>query len=162
MIMGEGGQPLTGRHVLAGILGFFGVIFAVNGIFLYHALSTHNGAERVGAYERGLRYNDTLAEERAQVALGWSHRMTANASRIDLHMTGQAGNPVRGLEIDGRVGRPAASRFDRAVTFTETAPGHYTARVDLAEGGWIATLSARRPGQTYSLKERVWLPPQQP
>jgi nitrogen fixation protein FixH len=39
---------------------------------------------------------------------------------------------------------------------------HYTASVDLAEGGWIATLSARRPGQTYSLKERVWLPPQQP
>ena len=35
-------NPLGGRHVLAMLLAFFGVVFAVNGYFLFAALSTQS------------------------------------------------------------------------------------------------------------------------
>ena len=47
-LSGEAGA-VKGRHVLFMFLGFFGAVFAVNGYFLYEALSTHSGVVAVEA-----------------------------------------------------------------------------------------------------------------
>ncbi len=54
---------LTGRHVLLIFLAFFGSIFAVNGWFLYSALSTHTGVVAVEPYRKGLAYNERIARD---------------------------------------------------------------------------------------------------
>ena len=46
----------TGWTVLITLLGFFGVIFAVNGVMIYAALSTLSGTETDSAYQAGLQY----------------------------------------------------------------------------------------------------------
>ena len=55
-------NEIRGRHVLIGFIVFFGLIFLVNGVFLYYALTTFGGGETSNPYRKGLHYNETLAE----------------------------------------------------------------------------------------------------
>jgi nitrogen fixation protein FixH len=64
-------RPLQGWHVLLYVLGFFAPIFAVNGYFLYSALSTHTGIVANEPYRKGLHYNDRIAADATQAELGW-------------------------------------------------------------------------------------------
>lgn len=71
---------INGKHVLLEFAACFGVVFAVNGFFVYQALSTSPGEQSGASYEAGLHYNGTLAAERAQDALGWRHVLRPQGS----------------------------------------------------------------------------------
>ncbi len=91
---------LKGKHILFILFGFFGIVFAVNGVFVYSAISTLPGEERGATYEAGVRYNTTLAEARAQESLHWSHKAQfLPSSRIGVTMASADGSPVAGLVI---------------------------------------------------------------
>ncbi|HEX7776770.1 MAG TPA: FixH family protein, partial [Parvibaculum sp.] len=51
---------LTGRRFLFVLLASFALVFGVNGILIYKALSTFDGIEVDDAYQRGRAYNQTL------------------------------------------------------------------------------------------------------
>src|SRR5688572_2876208 len=80
---------LRGGHVLAAFLAFFGVIFAVNGVFLYMALSTHTGLVAQEPYRKGLHYNDRIAAAERQQALGWTSdlRLAPESGALTLALT---------------------------------------------------------------------------
>jgi nitrogen fixation protein FixH len=42
-------RKLTGRHVLLGLVAFFGVVFAVNAVLVRAAISTFGGVETVSS-----------------------------------------------------------------------------------------------------------------
>ncbi|MFY9643088.1 MAG: FixH family protein [Rhodomicrobium sp.] len=157
---------LKGKHVLFILLGFFGIIFAVNGYFAYSALSTLPGEERGATYEAGLHYNATLAEDRAQEALHWSHKaQIMPGSSLSVAVVDADGSPVAGLSIDGWLERPATEGTDHRLTFTEVAAGRYEAVDGAPEAGaWILAFKAQkaRPGSepaVYRAKERLWIEP---
>ena len=105
-------KPLTGRHVLIILLSAFGVVFAVNGFFLYSALHTHSGEQRGATYEAGLHYNATLAEQRAQDELHWSHKSEAlPGSLLAVTFADASGSPVAGLSVEGWLERPRRERY---------------------------------------------------
>lgn len=153
-------KELTGRHVLIMLLSFFGITFAVNGIFMYKAVSTFNG-QAVKPYSAGLRYNERIAAEKVQADLQWSHKVElSDAGAVQVAITGKDGAPVTGLNLAGDITRPAADRFTHTLAFAETKAGTYTASaVELDLGSWIVTLAASKAGQVehpiYQLKERV-------
>ena len=64
-------RELTGRHVLVGLLVFFGVVFAVNGVLVRAAISTFGGVETASSYKAGLRYEHEVAVAERQDALHW-------------------------------------------------------------------------------------------
>ncbi|MFZ4807754.1 MAG: FixH family protein [Hyphomicrobiaceae bacterium] len=155
-------RELRGHHVLFIFLSFFGVIFAVNGYFLYSALGTHTGVVSVEPYRKGLHYNDRIALEEKQVDLGWSHGIEASLDgRVVVLFNERGGAPVAGLKVVGNVGRPSTSEFDRKLAFNETAPGRYEAVTEKLEAGaWIASLEAFPPASTtpaYRGRNRLWL-----
>ena len=57
----QGTFELKGWHVLLILMAFFGVMFSVNGVFLYHAITSFPGEDVKKSYVQGLNYNDTLA-----------------------------------------------------------------------------------------------------
>ncbi len=61
----------SGRVVLLSILGFFMTFICVNMFFAYKALSTYTGVVVENAYEKGLHFNQIIAEakKRQQEAL---------------------------------------------------------------------------------------------
>jgi nitrogen fixation protein FixH len=162
-------RNLTGRHVLILVLTFFGAVFAVNGVFLYQALSSYTGVVAQEPYRKGLKYNERIAAAERQESLGWSAGLELEqGGRLALALSGKDGKPVTGLRVTGVIGRASSSRHDAALAFTEEEAGVYVAAVgELAPGSWVASVEATASGTDrpadgdrkvlYRLKRRLWV-----
>ena len=71
----------TGWTVLITLLGFFGVIFAVNGVMIYAALSTLSGTDTDSAYQAGLQYEQEVAQARGAGRAALAGRRETDAFR---------------------------------------------------------------------------------
>lgn len=157
-------KPVTGRQVLYVLLAMFGVVLLVNGIFLYLALSTHPGEAVRDGYNKGLRYNDTLAKVAGQRALGWRPdlRFTQQGPRAGnmiIQFRDVDGAPITGLRVEATIRRPADSSHDRVIKFAASEPGLYAARLQVPlAGNWDLHIIARRDTDiVYRLERRLWM-----
>jgi nitrogen fixation protein FixH len=156
---------ITGYHVLAGVVGFFLLVTAVNGVMIYKAVSTFGGVETPDAYRRGLDYNKRIALEQAQTELGWENDVTVSPdnNEILVRLKDRDGAPVTGLNLTGVLSRSATNLFDQPLTLIERSSGLYAAYVAGVEpGNWIVIISAARPGAgdtVFAVRRRLWLKP---
>lgn len=156
---------LQGRHVLAAFVAFFGIVFLVNGVFLYYAVATFSGFDTRDAYRRGLHYNQRILEAERQATLGWKARVEYDrgAGRLVVGLTDHAARPLAGLSLDGMLRHPASEARDLALAFAEIAPGRYAAQARPAPGQWIAAVAVRErqdaASAAYFVKERLWIRP---
>lgn len=159
------GFTIKGRHVLFGMVAFFAIIFAVNGVFLYQALSTHTGLISEQPYVKGLGYNDRIAAEKAQQRRGWREKieLSPDRNRLSFKLQDRDGRPVAGLAVAGFVGRPSTRDLDVSLQFSETDAGMYEVAFEpLAAGNWMVELEARQLNTdneqvVYRLRKRLWL-----
>lgn len=158
---------ITGRHVLLGLIAFFGIVFAVNGVFLYQALSTHTGVVSNEPYRKGLEYNRTIEADERQTELGWTADLSVpvKAGDVRLALVDSKGGPVAGLGLTGRVGRPSTDREDQKLAFSESSAGTYVAPLlALGEGTWIVEVQATKlksDGEdiVWRMRKRIWQKP---
>jgi nitrogen fixation protein FixH len=157
---------INGRHVLIGLGVFFGIIFAVNGFFLYHAVRTHSGVETHDAYRRGLTYNARIEASRQQDKLAWKSVISVDGNVLQVMFTDRAGRVVPGLKVTASIGRPVTDHDDRTAVMVEQATrGTYRADVGpLAPGRWLvkvhaSVLTDRGPKVVYRTQRRLWLKP---
>jgi nitrogen fixation protein FixH len=152
---------LTGGHVLAILAGFFGVIFVVNGIFLVSALKTHSGGVEADPYRTGLHYNDRIAVDQRQQAMGWQSDVTLVPGEVSLTLRDAKGAPVTGLTVAATVGRPVTATMDKKLHLVETAPGVYRAAAPgVVDGNWLVDVEATPTAASdvaLKLRKRVWL-----
>lgn len=131
------GKPLKGWHVLLILLGFFGVIFTVNGIFLYHAITSFPGEDVKKSYLQGLNYNQTLAARAAQAETGWRAAAGYADGQVIFQLSDANDDPVSGLVIVAQLRRQASDAFDQTVAMTALTKGEYSAEFGaLAQGEW--------------------------
>lgn len=131
---------ITGWHVLAAVVAFFGVVVAVDSAFLIAAYRSHPGQVSVTPYEDGLAFNREVARRRAQVALGWTAAVAPSAGGLVVELRDSVGAPVSGQQLSGLLRRPATEAGEFRLTFSEASPGHYLARVRPAPGAWDVTV----------------------
>lgn len=157
---------LTGRRVLALFAGFFIVVFGMNGLMVFQALSTFDGVEVEGAYQKGRAYNHVLDRMEAQEKLGWTAAIEAaplggpgQRTSLSVSFADASGAPLEGLAVHGTFWRPVTAGEDRRMDLAETAPGAYAAVFDLAHAGnWLVRISATGPnGETFTEEKRVFL-----
>ncbi|MDE3177843.1 MAG: FixH family protein [Pseudomonadota bacterium] len=147
--IGESGPRLTGRKVLLILLSFFGVVFAVNGLMAYDALSTLSGEVDAHPYEDGLAYNGQIAAAQAQAQRGWKVDVQLDPAGPRAAFRDAAGRPVEGLSVTGRWDAPADMKRDHTFAMRADGPGVYVAPgATAAAGAWDLELVARRDGQT--------------
>lgn len=156
---------MTGRKFLTMLLGFFAFILLVNGIFIYFALSSFSGLSTDNAYVRGLNYNRTLAQGRAQKATGW--QVTATVLRaapgqrvvLDVRVMDRQGRPLDDLTLSGQLRRPTHEGDDVTLEFEAMGKGGYHAlTVPDAAGQWDLRLLAQADDVTgYRWEKRLWL-----
>lgn len=158
---GAAPRPLTGRRVLWIVVGFFAVVFAVNGVFVHLSLTSHPGTTAADAYREGLDYNRRLERADLQRTLGWRARLGAEDGAVFVRMTDADGAPVAGLSAELRVGRPASDAEDRAVGIEEAGPGVYRVTgPPLGPGRWAVVLElADRAGRRFRVEERIVVGP---
>lgn len=156
---------LTGRHVLAMLIAFFGVVFAVNGYFLVSALSTHTGVVAVEPYRKGLAYNLRIAADARQAALGWRDEIAfAPDGSVAIAILDRDGRRVRNLAVEGSIGRPSTAGHDQALRTKQDDGGlHHAATGPLGEGAWIVSIEVRISSSdaepVYRARRRLWLKP---
>lgn len=151
---------LKGWHVLVGFLLFFGADIAVNTIFMVQAYRTFPGEASVTPYEDGLAYNKALAQERAQRALGWKIDAGGDASgALTVQAFDAKGAPLGDLHVVAQLQRPATETGRKVATFSETAPGVYSANVGPLSGAWDLEVTAHDEHGDKALAEhRLILP----
>lgn len=157
----------TGRHMLIGIVTFFGIVFAVNAYMITVALSTHTGVVANEPYRKGLKYNERIAAGVRQDALEWTDDIAFadGGKTLVFTLADKTKTPVTGLRVEAVLGRPATVREDEKLTLVETGPGHYEAKTALSgEGNFDAFIEITDPakeadGIIYRARKRLWLKP---
>jgi nitrogen fixation protein FixH len=159
---------IKGRHVLWAMIGFFGLIFAVNGVMVYLALSTYSGLVANEPYRKGLDYNERIVADERQAKLGWTADAAIDRRRIVVTVNGKDGEPLAGLVVSGRAARPASARSDRSLEFKEISAGRYAASLgDATAGTWQIDIELRQSlrdvrqedAPRFQLRRRLWLEP---
>ncbi|WP_374306047.1 FixH family protein [Methylocella sp.] len=153
----QSGRRLTGRFVFLIASACFGVMFAVNGLMAYYAVSTFRGLSDPSPYEDGLAYQKDIDAARAQDARGWN--VTAHVGQeaatgrrsIEIRFVDREGAPIRGLDVQAALQSPADVKLDAAVALREAepgvAPGVYVGLADARPGQWDLMIDARRDNE---------------
>jgi nitrogen fixation protein FixH len=153
------------RWIPWAFVGFFVIVFAVNGVMVWVAVSSWTGLEADSSYERGLIYNRALEAERQQAALGWRaaidfHQTGDRRGTLELRLQGRDAAPLQGARIDAEIVRPTQVGYDFDVALEEQAPGRYRADLRLPlPGQWEVRLAARAQGEVYRLSPRIYVKP---
>lgn len=126
----NGGFRITGKMVLMGMIAFYAVIMAVNGVFMFFALDTWPGLTDRDSYKKGLAYNQTLADGERQKALGWKTTVITGNGRLQLKLTGADDQPLTGAVVAAVASRPVGELSSTALTFSPDGTGGYIAAFD--------------------------------
>jgi nitrogen fixation protein FixH len=148
-------REVTGRHVLLCLIGFFGVVMAVNGIMVKAATSTFGGVEVQSSYKAGLAFRTEAARARAQDALDWrvdGHvaRNQAGDAALDVSVKDANGMVVPGVTAQARLAHPADERLDHKIALKATGAGAFHGEVQASAGRWDLIIDL------YRGKERVF------
>ena len=139
-------KPLTGRKVLLIAVAAFGVIVAANLAMLFAATGTFPGLVVKNSYIASQGWDKKTD---AQRALGWRAVTDYADGTLRVIMTGNTGDRVAGLSVVAVVGRPATTRNDVRLEFTEWLDGD-SAPLDLAPGQWrVMITGTNSDGENY-------------
>jgi nitrogen fixation protein FixH len=146
-MMEEKGK-LTGWHVLIILCLFFGVMIAVNIAFTVFAVKSFPGEQVEQSYETGLRYNETLAQNEKQAALGWQvqigfEKNAQNEAKLVGSWRDKEGELITGLNVSALITRPASDQGMRHEDLSGNGPGRYEVDLNgLAPGQWKVVMLA--------------------
>lgn len=141
---------LTGRKFFIYVALFFGTVMAVNAVFISLALKSNSGVVEEHYYERGLRYDETLAQAEAQKELGWVVQLRAEDGRMIYDIRDAGGVPVAGKTVTVRMVRPVQDGYDFTVNLTDAGDGSYQGDFSLPlKGAWDAHISVLWDGGAF-------------
>jgi len=153
-------KPITGKHVLWGVILFFAVVIGLDTLFTVWAVRSFPGEVSETAYEDGLKYNRTIEARQAQAALGWTAEVEAGEQpgAVRVRLAGPNGVGLEGLRVSARLERPATAAETHALTLRQVAPGLYEGAVAAGRGAWDLAIVARDArGNRFEAERRlVW------
>ncbi len=136
-------KEITAKHVLFGLIGFFAIIFAVNGVFLTHAIQSFPGEAEEKSYLQGINFNEKLSQKKAQASLEWR-------SEIGLIEAGSPGNsiiearffdaqnmPINMLNVSATLSQHDDDHQQMHLSFKGIGDGRYQADVSALTAGRV-------------------------
>ena len=120
-----------GTDVLICLLGFFGVVAAVNAVLMRAAVSTFAGVETPESYQAGLDFSREIAAAAGAggaALAGEGARVQPRAGRDDWSRSSPrdaAGRPLIGLDASAQLVHPTDRRCDSLVPLDERATGGF-------------------------------------
>ncbi len=142
MAMAKAEKQFTGKHMLAILIAFFGVVIGVNVLMAYFANSTWSGLVVENGYVASQSFDKDLARAKAQEALGWSVNLSHLDGRIRITFADREQNKIEGLAIAGELERTVTDKQDQKLTFASMGSGVYTAPANLTPGVWEVEINA--------------------
>jgi nitrogen fixation protein FixH len=141
---------INGRHVTLMLVGFFGVIIAVNITMAHLARSSFGGTVVDNSYVASQTFNHWLAQARAQARLGW-----ATPVMLDAHRHVVISVPGAGFAASAVAQHPLGRADDVALAFVADGRGRLVSTTALPGGRWHLRLTIRNGEQTKRLLETL-------
>jgi nitrogen fixation protein FixH len=138
----------------------FAIVIAVNGIMIWLAIASFSGLYSDHARERGVNYNQVMAEQQSRDALGWSVVPSWQADRgvLGLKVSDAGGQPLAGAVASIELVRPAERRAPIDVALADLGDGRFAGHVVLPErGNWDADIVIEAGGRRFALTKRLFL-----
>ena len=155
-------RPVTGRIVLACLVGFFAVVAGANAVLIGAAVSTFGGLETSSSYQAGLAFARESAAAHAQDELRW--QVNANVqpapgkTLIEIDARDSGGRPLSGLQATARLSHPNDKRSDQDVNLSENAAGKFRGSAGSVVGQWDVIIELSRGGERmFRSRNRVVL-----
>lgn len=125
-------RQFTGWHMLALMLGGFGIIIGVNLFMAFQAIATFPGVEARSSYVVSQTFE---ANRDAQDALGWDLVATLTDGALVVAITDASGAPVRPQVASAIFGRATHTGEDHTPAF-DWQDGALRAQVPSRDGYW--------------------------
>ncbi|MER9311159.1 FixH family protein [Mesorhizobium australicum] len=132
----------TGRHMLAIILAFFGVVIAVNLTMATLANTSWTGLVVENTYVASQQFNKKAEEGRAQAALDWTAKLTIAWGEVRYGLTDAVGKPVPLYTVKVLFRHPAYEKEDESVTLALASGQEFAAQHMPKDGVWIVEIDA--------------------
>ena len=154
----KGDFVFTGKHMLAILLSFFGVVIAVNFTMAYFAVSSWTGLVVENGYVASQEFNEKAAEARAWAATGIKTELQASADGIRYTVTHPKTGPVAGEKVVAVFRHPVGDKHDFTVTLTPEGRGLFVTDHPVNAGQWIVDLKTTDAGKiVYHEAIRVYV-----
>jgi len=146
------GGPFTGRHMTAILVGFFGVVIAVNLMMANFATSTFGGIVVENSYVASQEFNRWLDQAEADSRLGWS----ADARRLpDGRLKVAVTGPAGAVRLAAIARHPLGRMPDQALTFDPLGGDRFRSREALAPERWTLRLEVAADGKAWRHEEPI-------
>lgn len=168
-VSGEAGESLVlaqgnrmwARRLLVILLSVFALVLAVNLVMVWFAVKSQTGIVSENAYEEGLAYNKTLAEQAREAGLGWSvvRNVADFPVRLVYALSDAKGAPLGGAWVTVKAVRPVGegegSEF--SLNLHEFTDGTYAVENITwpHKGQWHLETTFVYDGKSLTARERV-------
>lgn len=148
-------REFTGKHMILVVGLFFGTIITVNLIMAYFAVTSWTGLVVQSSYVASQHFNEKLAAERTQHALGWQPKLSYIEDALVFDLRDAQGEPVRAEFASAELKRPSHEREDQVISLYP-ADGAFAAKYHLADGAWDVFVSlTSKEGTPFIYRERI-------
>jgi nitrogen fixation protein FixH len=128
------------------LIGFFGIVIAVNFVMATNAVRTFGGVVVDNSYVASQRFNGWLADGRAQDALGWYVEAQGDGGALVVRLAGPAG-PIDGATMQVSAEHPLGRLPGRSFALPAIGGGTYSAPHALTPGRWRIRIDAHANGR---------------
>jgi nitrogen fixation protein FixH len=149
-----------GRYIPWLFVAGFAIVIAVNAIMIWFAVGSFSGLYTTKPRDRGLHYNEVLAEQQRRDALGWriEAQWQPESARLEITVLDAAGRPLAPTRLSAELVRPVEKRQPLAIALEPTDIGRFAGRVDLPErGSWDLDIVVERGDERFALTRRMFL-----
>lgn len=137
--------------------GLLGSMLLGLGSMAYVAIDDPSFALEPNYYDKSLRWDQSQAEKRASLALGYRVELTQplvqttdQQATVELVLQDRDGAPLAAAQVEVEAFPNATANRIQRLTLREVAPGRYQARLSRAALGlWELRVEVRHAGQRY-------------
>ena len=152
--------PSRSRYIPWLFVAGFAVVVTVNATMITFAVGSFSGLYTAKPRERGLHYNDVVAEQKSRDALGWRIDTTwrTETGRLEVAVFDAVGQPLGGTRIFAELVRPVEKRTPVSVTLATVGDGRFAGYVALpVRGNWDLDVVIERGGDRFAQSRRMFL-----
>jgi nitrogen fixation protein FixH len=148
-------KAFTGYHMAAILIGFFGIVIAVNIYMAKVAIGTFGGTVVDNSYVASQNYNEWLAEAEKGEKLGWSVSAKRAADGKLTLTVGVNGASGTGFTVNATAEHPLGRMPERVLQFAALGNGNYVSEEALPSGRWLLRIEVSRGGDRYRATTEV-------
>ncbi|WP_066590485.1 FixH family protein [Sphingomonas pruni] len=145
----------TGWHMLAIMIGFFGVVIGVNAVMATDAIRTFGGLVVENSYVATTHYNRWLAEGRQQEREGWQATPTADGTGAVSLRLSRAGQAIDGASVSIVANHPVGLVAQRSLRLRPVGGGVYRSDGRLPRGRWLVRIEVSAGAQRAAFDDEI-------